>query len=126
MRLLAVLAVLMTSLIATSPADAQGTFGIKFTWCSGSPDIQLSSVPKGTTEIEFKMVDTWVPSYNHGGGKIKYTNQKSIPCGTFNSTYTGPSPPPPQIHDYELTATAKDKDGKVLATAKFTRKFPER
>ena len=126
MRLLGILAVLITSLVAIPPANAQGSFGIIYTWCSGSPDIQLSNVPKGTTEIDFKMVDLWVQSFNHGGGKLKYTNQKSVPCGAFNATYTGPSPPPPQIHDYELTATAKDKDGKVLGTAKFTRKFPER
>jgi hypothetical protein len=126
MRILAMLAFLPTLFMTTTPADAQSPFAIKYTWCSGSPDIQLSNVPKGTAEIEFKMVDTWVPSYNHGGGKVKYTNQKSVPCGAFSASYTGPSPPPPQIHDYELTAIAKDKDGKVLGSAKFTRKFPER
>lgn len=126
MRILTILAVLLAPLTVTSPSHAQSAFGIKYTWCSGSPEIQLSNVPKGTTEIDFKMVDLWVQSFNHGGGKIKYTNQKTIPCGAFTPTYTGPSPPPPQIHDYELTATAKDKDGKVLGTAKFARKFPER
>jgi hypothetical protein len=100
-------------------------FGITYKWCSGSPDVQLSNVPKGTTLIEFRMIDLFVPSFNHGGGKVKFTNQKSIPCGEFTSNYTGPSPPPPQVHEYELTAVAKDKDGTALGTAKFKRKFPE-
>lgn len=126
MRFLTILAALIAPLLASSPSGAQGAFGIKYTWCSGSPDVQLSNVPKGTTEIEFRMMDLMAQSFNHGGGKVKYTNQKSIPCGAFTSTYTGPSPPPPKIHEYELTATAKDKDGKVLGTAKFMRKFPER
>lgn len=126
MRFLAILGVLIAPLFISSPSDAQSAFGIKYTWCSGSPDIQLSNVPKGTTEIEFRMMDLMAQSFNHGGGTVKYSNQKSIACGAFNSSYTGPSPPPPQIHEYELTATAKDKDGKVLGTAKFMRKFPER
>lgn len=109
---------------AISNANA-ADFGISYKWCSGSPDVQLSNVPKGTTQIEFRMVDLFVPAFNHGGGKVQYTNQKAIKCGEFTSTYTGPSPPPPQIHEYELTAVAKDKDGTALATAKFKRKFPE-
>lgn len=126
MRIIAIIFAFVSCFFLYSPAKAQSNFGIKYTWCSGSPEIQLSNVPKGTVEIDFKMVDLWVQSFNHGGGKVKYTNQKSIPCGAFTSTYTGPSPPPPQIHDYELTASAKDKDGKVLGSAKFVRKFPER
>jgi hypothetical protein len=126
MRILAIVSALMMGCVLCTPSIAQSNFGVKYTWCSGSPEIQLSNVPKGTVEIDFKMLDLWVPSFNHGGGKVKYTNQKSIPCGAFTPTYTGPSPPPPKVHDYELTATAKDKDGKVLGTAKFVRKFPER
>lgn len=126
MRIIAIIFAFVSCFFLHSPAKAQSNFSIKYTWCSGSPEIQLSNVPKGTVEIDFKMVDLWVQSFNHGGGKVKYTNQKSIPCGAFTSTYTGPSPPPPQIHDYELTASAKDKDGKVLGSAKFVRKFPER
>lgn len=70
MRILIALALIAAPLLASSPSSAQSAFGIKYTWCSGSPDIQLSNVPKGTTEIEFKMIDLWVQSFNHGGGKI--------------------------------------------------------
>jgi hypothetical protein len=71
MRFLAILAALIAPLLASSPSGAQGAFGIKYTWCSGSPDVQLSNVPKGTTEIEFRMMDLMAQSFNHGGGKVK-------------------------------------------------------
>ena len=112
-------------LLCTTTAKASD-FSISYKWCSGSPEIKLNNVPKDTATIEFYMVDIFVPAFNHGGGTIKYTNQKIIPCGQFNATFEGPSPPPPQVHDYELTANAKDKDGKILSPAKFVRKFPEK
>lgn len=121
MRLILSIAALTLCVSQATAAD----FTMNYKWCSGSPNIQVSNVPKGTSELEFKMVDLNKPSFNHGGGKIKYTNQKNIACGEFTSTFTGPSPPPPQVHDYEITATAKDKDGNVLGTAKAVKKFPE-
>jgi len=104
---------------------AADEFKISFKWCSGSPEVQLNNVPKNTSLIEFRMIDFNAPSYNHGGGKVKFNNQKSISCGEFSSTYEGPSPPPPSVHTYEITAVAKDKDGNALGTAKATKKFPE-
>ena len=129
MRILGILAIIFTSLTVASPSQAQSKFGIKYTWCSGdrpSPKIQISNAPKGTSEIEFRMVDQMKPAFKHGGGTVPYSNQKAIACGSLGPSYVGPFPPAPQVHDYELTATAKDKDGKVLGTTSFIRKYPEK
>lgn len=99
-------------------------FSASFRWCSGSPAFSLNGVPKGTTRLDFEMTDLQVPSYRHGGGRVAYTGQKSIPCNALSS-YVGPSPPPPQVHTYEFEIKALGGDGSVLGTAKARRKFPE-
>ena len=99
-------------------------FSTKFSWCSGSPIIDLMNVPKGTTKLEFSMPDLNYPK-NHLIAKMDYKNEKKIPCGELNKGYEGPMPPPPQVHTYELTITAIDKDGKILGKAVTSRKFPE-
>jgi len=118
----------LASVLGLSPQMATAAdFHISFKWCSGSPETQLANVPKGTATLEFGMVDLMAQGYRHGGGKIKYNGQKKIPCGGLSSnTYEGPSPPPPQIHEYVWTVKALDASGAVLATAKASRKFPER
>ena len=106
-----------------TPAAAED-FSISFRWCSGSSEIALKGVPKGTVTLDARMSDLWVPSFDHGGGKVAFKGQKSIPCGAIPN-YRGPNPPPPQVHDYKWTVEALDAGGSVLATATATRKFPE-
>lgn len=107
-------------------ATNASAFGISFKWCGGgSPAFSLSSVPKGTKSIVFKMVDTDVPTYQHGGGTVSYTGQTSLPCGALNS-FNGPSPPGGAVHTYVFTATALDPTGKTLGSARASRRFPER
>lgn len=116
----------MLGLVAVGAAPAAAAdFAIAFKWCGRSSEITLSGVPKGTKTLAAEMTDRWVPSYDHGGGKIAYGGQKTIPCGAI-SNFRGPSPPPPQIHDYTWTVKALDAAGTVLATAQATRKFPEK
>ena len=112
---------------------AQAEFKISFGWgdipaCNtgrpnrvGSPAFVLKGVPKGTTQIEFKLVDLNVPSYNHGGGKVKVSSDGKMPFGAFK--YKSPCPPG-EVHTYEWRATAK-AGRKVLATATAQRKYPE-
>lgn len=88
----------------------------------GNPAFKLSGVPGGTASIEFRLKDLDVPSYNHGGGKLRMTGSGTVPFGTFK--YKSPCPPG-GVHTYEWTATARDGAGKVLATAKARRKYPE-
>ena len=100
---------------------------VSYTWCSSSPPTRVGGIPAGTKTLRFKMVDKQVPGYNHGGGDLPHTggSSASIPCGAITGGYNGPSPPPPQIHDYEWTVTALDASGSALATGSATRKFPE-
>lgn len=86
----------------------------------GNPAFTLKGVPAGTTRIHLRLKDLDVPSYNHGGGKVKMSSDGTIPAGTFK--YKSPCPPSGR-HTYEWTATAK-KGGKTLATAKAARQYP--
>lgn len=87
-----------------------------------NPAFALRDVPAGTKYIRFKMVDRNVPNYNHGGGVVAYTGQKSIPSGAFK--YKSPCPPN-GTHVYEWTATAQTKkNGGMLGVAKAQRKYP--
>ncbi len=110
--------------LAVSTADASA-FSMSFRWCgSGSPVFSLSGVPKGTTTLQFHMVDLDVPSYNHGGGTVAYKGQSSVACGALTN-YSPPSPPSGS-HSYQITVTAFGPGNSSLGTATFTRKFPEK
>ena len=122
-------------MLLSAPAFA-GDFSISFEWgdiplCnSGSPNtvpnprFVLSNVPKGTKFIQFTMTDLDVPSYNHGGGTVKYTGNNIIEPGAF--TYKSPCPPGGS-HRYQWTAKAKEKTGVFsgsIATAKAVKTYP--
>ena len=114
------------ALLVACPASA-ADMSVSFRWCdTRSPDFALANVPKGTTQLELRMVDLFVPAYPHGGGKLAFKGEKSIACGAIRSGFEGPSPPPPQVHEYQWTVKALDVTGKVLATAAASRKYPER
>jgi phosphatidylethanolamine-binding protein (PEBP) family uncharacterized protein len=113
----------VSALLAISTADASA-FSMTYRWCGlSSPVFSLSGVPKGTTSLQFHMVDLQVPSYNHGGGSVAYKGQPSVPCGALTN-YSPPSPPSGS-HSYQITVTAFGPGNANLGTASFTRKFPE-
>ncbi len=114
-------AALMLGLTASSAL----AFSASFRWCSGSPSFALGDVPRGTVTLQFAMTDLNVPSFHHGGGKVAYNGQREVPCGAFSSGFTGPSPPPGQVHTYEFSVKALGPNGAVLATTRARRKFPE-
>ena len=127
------LAVVTAAALAVgAPASA---FEIGFTWeglkscTSGNPNtvanprFVLKDVPEGTKFIRFKLVDTNVRDFDHGGGVVAYTGQDSIEPGAFK--YKSPCPPN-GAHTYEWTATAQSKkSGGKLGVAKAARKYPE-
>ena len=100
-------------------------FSASFAWCSGSPSFALTDVPQGTAKLQFAMTDLNVPSFHHGGGTVAYHGQPAVPCGAFASGFTGPSPPPGQVHTYQFSIKALGPSGAVLATSTARRKFPE-
>ena len=71
------------------------------------------------------MTDLNVPSFHHGGGTVAYSGQTAVPCGALSSGFTGPSPPPGQVHTYQFSIKALGPNGAVLATTTTRRKFPE-
>lgn len=109
-------------------------FGISFQWgniplcTSGSPNtvdnprFVLSNVPEGTVSIEFSMTDLNVPTYDHGGGTVRYNGQNVIEPGAFE--YKSPCPPD-GTHRYEWTATAKSNQGDTLGKAKAIKDYPD-
>ncbi len=110
-------------------------FEIGFTWdglkscTSGNPNtvanprFVLKDVPEGTRFIRFKMVDTNVRGFDHGGGVVAYEGQDVIEPGAFK--YKSPCPPD-GTHTYEWTATAQSKkSGGKLGAAKARRQYPE-
>ncbi len=102
-------------------------FSASFTWCPNatSPRFALSEVPQGTAKVQFAMTDLNKPTFHHGGGTVDYRGQGEVPCGAFAKTFTGPSPPPGQVHTYEFTVKALGNNGAALATTSVRRKFPE-
>ncbi len=100
-------------------------FSASFAWCSGSPSFALTDVPQGTARLQFAMTDLNVPSFHHGGGTVAYSGQTAVPCGAFSSGFTGPSPPPGQVHTYQFSIMALEPNGAVQATTTTRRKLPE-
>jgi len=86
-----------------------------------SPPISLSGVPTGTAKLDIQMTDRNKMDFRHGGGKMAYDGNNSLPYGAFR--YTGPCPPPPQTHKYRFTVKALDAKGNTLATAKAEKPF---
>ena len=121
------------ALIAGTATPAAAEFLISFTWgdtpaCNtgkakrtGNPQFVVKGLPAGTDTVQFRLKDLNVPSYNHGGGKVRMGQNGTVPAGVFK--YKGPCPPG-EVHTYEWTATAK-KGNKTLGTARAARKFPE-
>ena len=126
MRLLLLLAF---PIVAGLTGVAQADMRVSFEWgptrkCfdSNSPPFQISGVPEGTKHLEFRMRDNDAPKFNHGGGDVAFQGQQSLPYGAFR--YKGPCPPY-GMHTYVFTVKAVDAKGKVLATAKAERAFPQ-
>jgi phosphatidylethanolamine-binding protein (PEBP) family uncharacterized protein len=118
------LGVCAAALLLVSTADASA-FSMSFRWCGlGSPVFALNSVPKGTTTLQFHMIDLQVPSYNHGGGTVAYKGQSTVACGALTN-YSPPSPPSGS-HSYQITVTAFGPGNSNIGSASFTRAFPEK
>lgn len=106
---------------------AASAMGLTFEWgptkqCfdPNSPPISISSVPAGTKNLRFKMVDLNALTYDHGGATLAYTGKTKFPYGSFR--YRGPCPSQP--HTYQISVQALDGAGRVLAKAWSRRVFP--
>ncbi|MBL0375519.1 phospholipid-binding protein [Rhizobium sp. KVB221] len=120
---------ILTSIaLLTLASAAHADMKVSFDWgptkkCldSKSPPMKLSGVPEGTVKLDIRMRDQNVPGFMHGGGKVAYEGQKSLPYGAFR--YKGPCPPSGK-HKYRFTVKALDGKGKVIGTAQADKMFP--
>jgi hypothetical protein len=79
-------AILTALLMVGMTVSANAGMGVTFEWgptgkCFDpkSPPMQLSGVPAGTKTLGIHMVDRNAIDFEHGGGKVPYTGQKSLP-----------------------------------------------
>lgn len=93
-----------------------------------SPEIMVSGIPLGSTELTVKMVDLDYRAFDHGGGSVKneesFSEQFTIIESSLKS-FIGPCPPnfSAQGHDYEITVIAKDKNNQVLGKGSVVKTF---
>ncbi|NVK20100.1 MAG: phospholipid-binding protein [Methylocystaceae bacterium] len=109
-------------------AENAATLEVDFSWnetksCSPvSPAFTINNIPEGTDHLSFKMKDMNVPSYQHGGGTVKYAGSNDIPAGAFG--YRGPCPPAGS-HNYKWTVQAVNAAGDtILGQGAATKPFP--
>jgi hypothetical protein len=97
---------------------------VDFTWtsqhrCSSvSPEIRVSGIPQATKELKVSLTDRDVPTFNHGGGVVKYQGSSVIPAGALKN-YTGPCPPSGQ-HSYSIKVQAIDASGTIVGSGEKT------
>jgi hypothetical protein len=124
---------LTTLLLAMAVATPAAGFEADFSFadvrpCAGgalritsSPEFQLTQVPAGTVSLDFFLLDL-TASFEHGGRKLDYAGEPTIPAGAFK--YIGPCPPLDATHTYEWTIRALDgaevELGSTTATGTFT------
>ncbi len=110
------------------PRDA-AKIDVEFSWegiqaCTHeSPEIRVSGVPDGTTELRVTLKDVSEPAWNHGGGKVKHDGSGVIPAGALNIGYNGPCPPDGR-HKYEFSVMAVNAEGVIIGVGKARQSFP--
>ena len=110
------------------PKDA-AKMTVEFSWegiqaCTHeSPEIQVSDIPDGTTELLVTLKDVSVPEWNHGSGRVKHDGSGVIPAGALNIGYNGPCPPEGR-HKYEFSVMAVNAEGIIIGVGKARQSFP--
>ena len=114
---------------ATKDAPNLATLDVGFDWSktrrctTASPEFTVGGAPAGSATLRFRMTDLDNPSWNHGGGDVKYTGPR-IEGGALTG-YNGPCPPGGTSHRYEFVVDALNAAGDtVVARGKIMRQFP--
>lgn len=129
--LLAVVLIIAAGCAATGlqiPKDA-AELSVDFSWegimaCSHeSPEVRVSDIPDGTTELRVRLTDVDMPAWNHGGGNVAHDGSGIIPAGALKIGYNGPCPPSGR-HKYEFSVMAVDAEGGIVGFGKARQSFP--
>jgi phosphatidylethanolamine-binding protein (PEBP) family uncharacterized protein len=129
--LLAVVLIVAAGCAATGlqiPKDA-AELSVDFSWegitaCSHeSPEIRVSDIPDGTTELHVRLTDVDMPAWNHGGGNVVHDGSGIVPAGALKIGYNGPCPPSGR-HKYEFSVMAVDAEGVIVGFGKARQSFP--
>lgn len=123
------LAVLMTIACSSDPENA-AVMGVEFEWqaidngSSDNPEIRLSGVPEGTVRFLVSLVDLNMPGFDHGSGFVDNDESGIIARGATKGSYIGPAPHlSTDMHTYEITVRAYDKDGNVIGVGRKAKPF---
>ena len=117
--IIATLSLTLGSCNSDSGAPKASNIQVDFSWekqhrCSSVfPEIHLSGTPQTTKELKVSLTDRDMPSYDHGGGVVKYVGSNVIPEGALEG-YSGPCPPPSAQHNYIIKVQAIDASGKIV------------
>jgi phosphatidylethanolamine-binding protein (PEBP) family uncharacterized protein len=129
-----VAAIILTAGCANTPHPIQipkdaAQMTVDFSWegiqpCTHeSPEIRVSAIPDGTSELRVNLRDISMPAWNHGGGNVINDGSGIIPAGALNIGYNGPCPPRGR-HKYEFSVMAMNADGVIIGFGKVRRSFP--
>ncbi len=94
-----------------------------------SPELKLSGLPNNAAQARVFLTDLYVPSFDHGGGKLALTSsgpgQAVIPAGAVPN-YKGPCSQQDRsspIHDYEFSVVVFDAGGATIGRGKAANLF---
>ena len=102
---------------------------VKIAWdkiekCSyESPEIKIFNLPKKTKYINVSLRDANVPSWNHGGGTVKYNGSNIIKKGMLKDGYNGPCPPYGS-HLYIYSIKTLDSNDTIIGEGESKSLFP--
>jgi len=130
--ILAVILVLLGITICSCTGEPQNAaqMDIDFQWqqidkgSQENPEIRLTGIPEGTKRFLVSLVDLNLKGFDHGSGFVDNDGSGIIKRGATKGSYNGPDPPFPSVkHNYEITVTAYDAAGNVIAIGKKAKVF---
>ena len=119
---------LQTTIVYSQNLKVDFTWQLKHSCSKVLPEIKVEGIPAGTIELNIRMVDLDMRTFNHGGGLVKndtgFSDKYTVAEGALKS-YDGPCPPNFSSfgHDYEFTVIARDKENKKVAEGERKKTF---
>jgi len=96
---------------------------VDYNWTSAnrcsffSQEIKVSGIPPGTRQLNVTLTDLNFPSFNHGGGTVKYEGSNLIRASALQYFY-GPCPPT-CCNTYSIKVNAIDEFGSIVGSGEM-------